>query len=546
MIKYASGENVVESIRVTTFVGSKMKVVTSTIRASGRTTRATPPDYLPQLAYIVQFAFYGVDTQKEPPSPLNKVGGRCSCFTGDTLIPVPEGYSIPIKDFDISKNKYVFSYDLKTSKVKIAEVSAAGLTRKNAKIVKVNLDNGNSIRCTEDHLFLTRDGVYVEAGNLTSGLSLMAQYRKNYFGDWDDKREYRMVCAPGMPYTMEHYLADDFNIEHEAYSKDKGSDRHHVDFNRFNNSPDNIMRLSHKEHYTIHANHIGELWKDEEFRKKVTTLLSERMTSDNPMRKQETADKAHETMKENKVGIYNPNRVNSLSGLERCWSDSEWRADKSKEFSETLHKMAINGEHDAQVRVLEGIHHWQTEKHSEYARNRAKEIPVQTRRAFKQISSLMKSGSTNIESDYEEIRGQGTPRLCTLIGKYGSLEKVLELSTAYLNHKVVSVEACGFEDVYDLTVPGYENFCIDVDNGIDCSSGVFVHNCKAYYFWFAWPNMAHGASFGTRFKPYVRLTPPDDKRYPPKNPANIPGLCKHQLLLAATLQNSDFYKRIGA
>jgi hypothetical protein len=79
MIKYASGENIVESIRVTTFVGSKMKVVTSTIRASGRTTRATPPDYLPQLAYIVQFAFYGVDTQKEPPSPLNKVGGRCSC-----------------------------------------------------------------------------------------------------------------------------------------------------------------------------------------------------------------------------------------------------------------------------------------------------------------------------------------------------------------------------------------------------------------------------------------------------------------------------------
>jgi hypothetical protein len=79
MIKYQSGENIVESIRVTTFVGSKMKVVTSTIRASGRTTRATPPDYLPQLAYIVQFAFYGVDTQKEPASPLHKIGCRCSC-----------------------------------------------------------------------------------------------------------------------------------------------------------------------------------------------------------------------------------------------------------------------------------------------------------------------------------------------------------------------------------------------------------------------------------------------------------------------------------
>jgi hypothetical protein len=71
-------------------------------------------------------------------------------------------------------------------------------------------------------------------------------------------------------------------------------------------------------------------------------------------------------------------------------------------------------------------------------------------------------------------------------------------------------------------------------------------SCKAYYFWFSWPNMSNGCSFGTRFKPYVRKTPPDDPRYPPKNPGNIPGLCKHILLLAATLQNSDFYKRIGA
>jgi len=71
-------------------------------------------------------------------------------------------------------------------------------------------------------------------------------------------------------------------------------------------------------------------------------------------------------------------------------------------------------------------------------------------------------------------------------------------------------------------------------------------SCKAYYFWFAWPNMANGCSFGTRFKPYVRKTAPDNPRYPPKNPGNIPGLCKHQLLVAATLQNSDFYKRIGA
>jgi ribonucleoside-diphosphate reductase alpha chain len=46
-----------------------------------------------------------------------------------------------------------------------------------------------------------------------------------------------------------------------------------------------------------------------------------------------------------------------------------------------------------------------------------------------------------------------------------------------MNHKVISVEPDGYEDVYDLTVDKYHNFTIDVDKGKDCSSGVVVHNC---------------------------------------------------------------------
>lgn len=37
------------------------------------------------------------------------------------------------------------------------------------------------------------------------------------------------------------------------------------------------------------------------------------------------------------------------------------------------------------------------------------------------------------------------------------------------NHKVVSVEPCGQEDVYDITVDKHHNFAL--------SAGVFVHNC---------------------------------------------------------------------
>lgn len=65
--------------------------------------------------------------------------------------------------------------------------------------------------------------------------------------------------------------------------------------------------------------------------------------------------------------------------------------------------------------------------------------------------------------------------------------------------------------------------------------------CQAYRFWFADANRKAGASHGARFAPYVRKTHPDDPRYPPKNPDQIPGACKHLLTFIQALNNSDFF-----
>lgn len=49
-----------------------------------------------------------------------------------------------------------------------------------------------------------------------------------------------------------------------------------------------------------------------------------------------------------------------------------------------------------------------------------------------------------------------------------------------LNHNVVSIEDCGFEDVYDMMVPETNNFGIITSNKDEKfieSSGIFVHNC---------------------------------------------------------------------
>ena len=62
-------------------------------------------------------------------------------------------------------------------------------------------------------------------------------------------------------------------------------------------------------------------------------------------------------------------------------------------------------------------------------------------------------------------------------GKFNTFEAYLDhhrnAAETSPNHKVVSIEFAGYEDVYDLTVDDYHNFAL--------SAGVFAHNCPAYH-----------------------------------------------------------------
>jgi hypothetical protein len=57
--------------------------------------------------------------------------------------------------------------------------------------------------------------------------------------------------------------------------------------------------------------------------------------------------------------------------------------------------------------------------------------------------------------------------------------------------------------------------------------------CPDFYFTFAYYNYMKGAIFGSKPKQYVRKTiwnptaPPGQRGYPPRNPGQHPGMCKH-------------------
>jgi tRNA-splicing ligase RtcB (3'-phosphate/5'-hydroxy nucleic acid ligase) len=117
------------------------------------------------------------------------VGVDIGCFVGETLVPLVDGKSYPIRELAALSEEFIVYACTPPGRI-VAAKATAKLTRKNARLVKVILDNDEEIICTPDHQFMLRDGSYEEAQNLQPGTSLMPFYSKV------DKDGYTLIQQP--------------------------------------------------------------------------------------------------------------------------------------------------------------------------------------------------------------------------------------------------------------------------------------------------------------------------------------------------------------
>lgn len=108
------------------------------------------------------------------------------CLTGDMILDVKdhdvvmdgeviaEGqkYQIPMELYVENFNgdgydPMVLSYNIETGESEYCHVTNAAMTRKNAEVVKIELDDGKIVRCTPDHKIYTTNRGWVEAAKLT-------------------------------------------------------------------------------------------------------------------------------------------------------------------------------------------------------------------------------------------------------------------------------------------------------------------------------------------------------------------------------------------
>ena len=156
------------------------------------------------------------------------------CLSGETKVRTLSGWK-EIKD--IQAGDYVWGYSKKEKRLVPSKVTRAGVTRKNADLLEIGLDNGKKIKATPDHQFMLRDESFKRADELQVGDSLMPFYEQL-------DRFYVKIDLNDGTFCDEHrFVFNRFNGHVE-----NGFHVDHIDNDHFNNYPDNLQVLCRDEH----------------------------------------------------------------------------------------------------------------------------------------------------------------------------------------------------------------------------------------------------------------------------------------------------------
>ncbi|HEX5505334.1 MAG TPA: ATP-binding protein, partial [Thermomicrobiales bacterium] len=435
------------------------------------------------------------------------------CFSGDTLVALADGRALSFRDLvaEQAAGQEHFCYTIRRDgQVGIGRVVDARRTKRDAAVVRVTLDSGETITCTPDHRFMLRDGSYKPAADLTPADSLMPLYRKV-----SDRAEpgitidgYEMVWDPRSDrWLFTHLLADWHNRWRGVYAAADGDHCHHRDFDKRNNNPTNIVRLPAAAHLALHREQVSRTLHRSEVIEKCRALhqgatfrarMSVRM-SEPAMRqmlsaraKAQWADAAYKAaMGDHWRRFYEGNeeyRRQNAAQLDRAqrayWGDETHRqaqADRVRaHFADNPSAREALAERARTQWQDETLLAWRREQTRRQwtpdfrSKRQAALHETYYRKTLAALKQFAPAGEDVDVTAYQARRlatgDKSLLRFDSFCRRYfdGDAARAREAVANY-NHRVVAVEHLHeVVDVYDLEVPGTHNFAL--------ASGVFVHN----------------------------------------------------------------------
>jgi dCTP deaminase len=386
------------------------------------------------------------------------------CFSGDTRVALADGTAPTLEEMArrADAGEMMWGYSMGAyGRIIVSLLEAPRFIGRDA-LLELELDSGETIRCTPDHGFIRRDGRDALAHELRPGDSLMPLYRQLVRG-------YESVYQPVNGHLIPtHRLADEWNVRNGVYPEVAGTHRHHVDGDRRNNMPWNLVRMAAADHIRLHnsetygedfdpvehgqaiSESLAERALDPEWREHFARAQSERARS---FWHDEAYAGARRTLLEAHLEAWTPERKARQAEAMRSYFAGPAHRAAHGELSRAAWERADEGRRERQREIARGI-------------NLRGEITAEVVRDAIQRTGSTRGAARLLECDRSVFRRfpevvaevQGRPR--------GRPRR----ADAPLNHKVVAVrEVAGDHDVYCLSVPEAGNFAL--------AAGVFVQNC---------------------------------------------------------------------
>ncbi len=432
------------------------------------------------------------------------------CWVGETKVALADGRNISFKELvEENKNgKQNFCYSVfDNGHIGIAPILNPRITKRDAQVIKIILDNEEELICTPDHLFRLVDGTYIPAAKLTPKHSLAPLYRKFCKKQGNCSLDgYEIVFDPkSQKWIYTHVLADMFNLKNNIYAYSTGKHRHHIDFNKLNNNPTNIQRVPYEQHMQFHYDHLEhtlhrpdvkiksvEAKRTDIFRNKARKKSLEKrgLFSKNAIEQwKNPAYKAYMTKKflefyRSHPGYQKRNTQTLDMAQKNYWSQNNHRDQQSVRVKKYFDLHTEAKKHLSRKAKIE----WSNQELINWRRNKTSQQWSQEFREKRKVAynrtylDRSLAFARLVYEDHGSLEGydderQVLPRRDNNLLKYNTLvdrffnanQNVLLEAAVNYNHKIKRIEKVEEKvDVYDIEIPETHNFAL--------ASGVFVHN----------------------------------------------------------------------
>lgn len=168
-------------------------------------------------------------------------GENLGCLSMDTRVSLLDGREMSIAEISLEMQQgvklWTYSTHPITGEIAPGLISWAGETRKNAQVMRITLDSGESIVCTPDHEFPILNRGFVPAEHLEKGQSLIPVCRKNKNTSPGHSGVEQVFDPSKNKWVLTHRMVSDFLQGAGASSEVEHLYAGHIDHDPLSGSP---------------------------------------------------------------------------------------------------------------------------------------------------------------------------------------------------------------------------------------------------------------------------------------------------------------------